>query len=490
MVKKLVFAFCIALLVLAALVFIFPGIWFGFPLGQKLMLSLEGEQVASFYFKDEQSSKDTIYMKGVIYSGTHDDINQVFNQYPDITTLVMEDVPGSIDDVVNLKASMEIRKQGINTYVPKDGVIASGGTDMFLAGVERKVHPTAKLGVHSWGTGDDEAKATDLPTDHPEHQKYLEYYRKMEIPEDFYWYTLEAAPAEDIHWMTPQEIIKYKVETIPEPNILALQKTLASDKFNGRRAGENQMAQELIKNNFFQVGLEKFAGDYQQQFTFLDKNKQKTEGTNLVGYVKGQKHPEKYIVIGAHYDHLGVINDTIYNGADDNASGTAALIRLAWYFSKNRPEHSIIFAAFDAEEQGLHGSQFFVDNSPIPISDVVLNINMDMISRNPLNEIYVVGLYEYPKFKPIIDEIAGQSKLKVSYGHDDPSDKSKDYWMYSSDNGPFFEKGIPNITFSEEDHPGYHKPTDDFENINPDFYKNVVQLIQQSIEAIDQTHLD
>jgi aminopeptidase-like protein len=98
----------------------------------------------------------------------------------------------------------------------------------------------------------------------------------------------------------------------------------------------------------------------------------------------------------------------------------------------------------------------------------------------------VVGTHSYPQFKPLIDVLIKDSSLKVSYGHDDPKDKTRDDWMLSSDNGSFQEKGIPNITFSEEDHPDYHKPTDDFENINPGFYQNVVKLIQKTIENIDQ----
>ena len=220
--------------------------------------------------------------------------------------------------------------------------------------------------------------------------------------------------------------------------------------------------------------------------TFVDeKTKKIRQGTNIVGYIKGKTYPNKYIVVGAHYDHMGIVDGIVFNGADDNASGTAAMLVLAKYFTKNKPEHSIIFAAFDAEELGLHGSKYFVENPPVSLTDIKLDINFDMISRNPKNEIYVVGTYPYPQFKPVVEKIAKTSSLKVSYGHDDPKDKTKDYWMYSSDNGPFHEKGIPNITFSEEDHPDYHKPTDDFKNTNPVFYKKVVQLIEKFIEDVD-----
>lgn len=483
--KKLGVFLVIIVVVMIAIVFFFPQVLYTSALGQQILMKMEGEQVAEFYYKENQVRKDTIYMKGIIYSNTLEDIKQAFETNPEITTLVMEDVPGSIDDVINLLASQEIRKHKINTYIPENGMVASGGTDMFLAGKKRAVHPTAKLGVHSWSGGD--MVALDFPKDHEEHKKYLDYYTTMNIPLDFYWYTLEAAPADDIHWMTPEEIEKYSIITTnPYAKLLAIQKQLASDAFKGRGTGNNKEAQDLITNYFNTIGLHPLMKSYRVPFTFTDeKTKKEREGINIVGYVKGKTFPNTYIVIGAHYDHLGIVNDTIYNGADDNASGTSALLFLANHFSKNQPEHSIIFAAFDAEELGLHGSKAFVNKPYIPLANIKLNINFDMISRNPKNEIYVVGTYPYPQFKSTIAGIAKNSSLTVSYGHDDPDDKTKDYWMYSSDNGPFFQKGIPNITFSEEDHPDYHKATDDYEVTNPDFYINVVKLIQSSIEAID-----
>ncbi|WP_299133273.1 M20/M25/M40 family metallo-hydrolase [uncultured Tenacibaculum sp.] len=467
------------------LIFFFPQVLYISALGQKMLMKMEGEQVAEFYFKENQTSKDTLYMKGIIYSNTLTDIKKVLDNNPQITTITMVNVGGSIDDEVNLVASQEIRKRNINTYLPKNGMVASGGTDMFLAGTKRQVHPTAKLGVHSWSGGD--KVALDFPKEHEEHKKYLNYYKEMEIPTDFYWYTLKAAPADGIHWMTSEEIINYNITTDTKSELLSLQEKLSSNEFKGRGTGNNQLAQDLITTYFENVGLKKFNNTYNSPFTFINKKTtKKREGTNIIGYIKGKKYPNKYIVIGAHYDHLGIVNDTIYNGADDNASGTAALLVLAKHFKSHQPEHSIIFAAFDAEELGLHGSKFFVENPPIPLEDIQLNFNFDMISRNPKNEIYVVGTYPYQQFKSLVEKVAKTSSLKVSYGHDNPNDKTKDYWMFSSDNGPFHKKGIPNITFSEEDHPSYHKPTDDFENINPTFYKNVVKLIQKAIENIDQ----
>ena len=123
----------------------------------------------------------------------------------------MQNVPGSMDDDINLLASKEIRKRGIATHIPADGMVASGGTDMFLAGAKRTIEPGAKLGVHSWSDGGQ--PATDYPRDSQVHAKYLAYYKEMDINTDFYWYTLEASTAENIHWMTEQEVAMYGVLT-------------------------------------------------------------------------------------------------------------------------------------------------------------------------------------------------------------------------------------------------------------------------------------
>jgi len=170
-----------------------------------------GERQTTFTFKDNDLSSKTVYMNGLITSNTLTEMTALFEQHPQITTLVMQNVPGSMDDDINLLAAREIRKRGIATHIPADGMVASGGTDMFLAGAKRTIELGSKLGVHSWSSSDQ--AATDYPRDSQEHVKYLDYYQEMNIDTEFYWYTLEAAPAEDIHWMTEQEIAEYGVLT-------------------------------------------------------------------------------------------------------------------------------------------------------------------------------------------------------------------------------------------------------------------------------------
>lgn len=154
---------------------------------------------------------DTALMTGVITSETPATILQLFFEHPNVTTIEMITVPGSIDDVANLRASLYVNKFGVTTKLNANSSIASGGTDFFLAGKKRIVAPGARIGVHSWGGGN--IPATELPKDDEAHKKYLDYYTKVGIPTDFYWYTLKAAPAGAMHTMTTDEIKKYKIQT-------------------------------------------------------------------------------------------------------------------------------------------------------------------------------------------------------------------------------------------------------------------------------------
>jgi len=173
----------------------------------------EGEEkAASFTFKNDDDSLDTVYMNGVIGSDTLAVMQTLFSKHPQIKTIIMQNVPGSMDDDINLLASMEIRNRGINTHIPSDGMVASGGSDMFLAGVKRTIAPGARIGVHSWSDGSGKA-ALDYPRDNQAHVIYLDYYNAIGITTDFYWYTLEAATAENIHWMTAEEMVLYGVLT-------------------------------------------------------------------------------------------------------------------------------------------------------------------------------------------------------------------------------------------------------------------------------------
>lgn len=264
---------------------------------------------------------------------------------------------------------------------------------------------------------------------------------------------------------------------------------LSSDAMRGRRTGspESAKAREFIVSRFKDSGLQMFGSTYIQEFAFARRGQaDKVSGQNVIGYIKGTKRPEKYIVVTAHYDHVGEQNGEIYNGADDNASGTAALLALAEVFAKDKPENSIIFVAFDAEEMGLQGARHFVANLPVKKESVLLNINMDMLSRSDKGELWAAGAFHYPHLRPILEAAQKTAKVKLLLGHDDPKLGSYDDWTSQSDHAAFHRAGIPFVYFGVENHADYHKPTDDFANIQQEFYVKAVETILDTLKELDK----
>ncbi|MEQ9278361.1 MAG: M28 family peptidase [Balneola sp.] len=259
---------------------------------------------------------------------------------------------------------------------------------------------------------------------------------------------------------------------------------ISSDATEGRRTGTegNRIAREYLITRFQEEGTEPFQDSYTHEFTFESRRTQEEmTGINVIAKVEGKT--DSMIVITAHYDHLGRNDSLIFNGADDDASGTAALLAMADYFAKEQPNHTLIFAAFDAEEMGLQGARAFVEDSAL-LSMVKLNINMDMISQNDSSEIYAAGTHHYPDTKPVLESI-DTAGLKLLFGHDTP-DLGYNDWTFSSDHGPFHSKGVPFVYFGVEDHENYHKASDEFETIPQEFYKSSVQLILNAVLAFDK----
>ncbi len=152
-------------------------------------------------------------MVGVIDASTITAVESLIANSPDVVKIIMKNVPGSMDDASNVIAARLIRASGkFTTHVPADGVVASGGTDFFLAGTNRTAKKGAQFGVHAWAD-DTGVIPKDLPRTAIQHKIYLDYYQEMGIPEDFYWFTLEAAPASSIYNMTEDELNLYNVLT-------------------------------------------------------------------------------------------------------------------------------------------------------------------------------------------------------------------------------------------------------------------------------------
>jgi len=175
------------------------------------------ELIAGFAILDAPVSfeikGDKAIMRGTIGVSTPYRVMELVFFHPEVKTIVMTDVPGSVDDDSSLRASRMVRAHGLNTHVPSDGEVASGGTDFFQAGVQRTCGKGALFGVHSWSEFG--AEGTDYPRNSEEHKMYLDYCDEMGIPQSFYWYTLEVAPATDIHYMSEEELVKYGLLTEP-----------------------------------------------------------------------------------------------------------------------------------------------------------------------------------------------------------------------------------------------------------------------------------
>ena len=281
------------------------------------------------------------------------------------------------------------------------------------------------------------------------------------------------------------EAARPKVEAT---QLLADLRTLSGDSFEGRKTGTagNQRARDYIVQAFEKHGLQPFDSSFIQPFFFFSKEDNKEyRGANVVGYIEGASDPDRYIVVTAHYDHLGVINDQIHNGADDNASGTAALFAVADYFSKHRPDNSVILVATDGEELGEEGSKAFVARPPVSGDALVVDVNLDMIAHDDQNKLYVAGTYQYPFLKPYVEEASKNGRVELVFGLDRPYPREQD-WTYRSDNASFHAANIPFLYFLVGEHKDYHRPTDDFETIDQNFYVGAVEVAVDVVRGLDQ----
>jgi Zn-dependent M28 family amino/carboxypeptidase len=284
--------------------------------------------------------------------------------------------------------------------------------------------------------------------------------------------------------------------------LLADLHNLTAPAMEGRKTGTegNRKAQAYLQQRFAELGLKPFGASYAHKFSFTRTSIKglvtpgkpyKTEypdATNLVGYIAGTQEPNRYLVVSAHYDHLGLRNGRVHPGADDNASGVAAMLTIAAFFKAHPPQHSIVFAAFDAEEVGLRGAEAFVKALPFPKAQLAANLNLDMVGRNDFNRIYAAGTSYTPSLKPLVEQVALRSNVKVMLGHDRSAlvAGNVEDWTDSSDHGPFHDAGIPFLYFGVEDHADYHQPSDTADRIKPDFYTRVTTLLVDMAATLDK----
>jgi hypothetical protein len=280
---------------------------------------------------------------------------------------------------------------------------------------------------------------------------------------------------------------------IDSERLMATLTTLADPKWEGRAAGSpgGLAARAWIVERFKAIGLPPVGGAYVHPFTYARMTvtgKQEGEAANVLGMCVGTDPKLPYFVVSAHYDHLGVRDGQVYPGADDNASGVAVILEIAAFCQKSPFRHSIVFAAFDAEERGLQGARAFLVKPPVPQDRIALNVNLDMVSRNDQREIFVSGTYHYPDLKAPLEAVARRAPITVLFGHDKPVAIAGgvEDWTNQSDHGPFHAAKIPFVYFGVEDHPDYHKPTDTADKINRGFFVDVAEMILDSVLALDR----
>lgn len=289
-----------------------------------------------------------------------------------------------------------------------------------------------------------------------------------------------------------QSPVEKGLNTINKENAEAYIGFLASDELEGREAGfqGGRIAAEYIVSNLKIMGIAPLNDSYYQPFEAYNKERQKRgrfqvhpdsinqlkQGVhqklsmrNILGKIEG-KNPNEYVIIGAHYDHLGfdpmLDGDRIYNGADDNASGVSAVLQVAKAFlaSGKQPERTVIFAFWDGEEKGLLGSEYFVQNCSF-LKDVKGYLNYDMIGRNSNEAVPEQVDYFYTEANRVFGDWLKNDiqkyalNLKPVYH---PWDKP----VGGSDNGSFAKRDIPIIWYHTNGHPDYHMPSDHVEKIN------------------------
>lgn len=221
------------------------------------------------------------------------------------------------------------------------------------------------------------------------------------------------------------------------------------------------------------------------------------DSENVIGLIEGTDKKEEIIVISAHYDHLGIRNGEVYNGADDDASGTSALLSIAEAFASGiqngiRPSRSIAFIAFTGEEKGLMGSSWFVENPVFQLKNIVCDLNIDMIGRiDPAHEqknvkeyIYLIGSDKISKELHELSESVNKQYfgLELDYTYNDEKDPNRFY--YRSDHYNFARFGIPVIFYFSGTHADYHKPGDDWEKIDFEKASKITQLVFRTAYAV------
>jgi len=269
---------------------------------------------------------------------------------------------------------------------------------------------------------------------------------------------------------------------------------IAGPEMEGRNAGtESEVrAGNYIANYYKELGIEGPNGNYFQVIPAGTFPRVKGEMRNVMGFIQGSEKPEEVVVISAHYDHDGIKNGEMYPGADDDGSGTVAVMEIARVFREAekkgiKPKRSILFLNVSGEEKGLLGSRYYSDNPIFPLANTIANVNIDMIGRvdNEHNDetrdfVYVIGseMLSSDLHKAVLaaNENIG---INLDMRYNTPDDPNRFY--YRSDHYNFAKHNIPSVFFFNGVHADYHRPTDTPDKIEYDLLTRRAQLAFNTI---------
>ena len=282
-------------------------------------------------------------------------------------------------------------------------------------------------------------------------------------------------------------------QTINEISVKKHLYTLANDSMQGRKAGSPgiEKAAKYIELQFSEIGLKPFENSsFRQSFKHINRRSEKKEELdlfNIIGLLEGTSLKEEFVVISAHYDHLGQIEggkgDLVFNGANDNATGVAAMIMLAEYFKKAKiNKRSILFVAFTAEEMGLIGSNYF--GKTISAESIIAGVNIEMIGKeSPFGPktAWLTG-FDRSTFGKIIQKNLSSSEYKLY------ADPYKDFRLFfRSDNASLARLGVPAHTFSTspmDKDLDYHQLSDEVETLDVKIITETIKAISVGIKSI------
>ncbi|GGM77472.1 peptidase M28 [Shewanella xiamenensis] len=264
--------------------------------------------------------------------------------------------------------------------------------------------------------------------------------------------------------------------------------TLSSAELMGRKTQTEgaAKARDYLNHQFHQLGLKPWGTTFEVPFEYSTLFSQEV-GSNLVALAPARQPTDKWRIVVAHYDHLGVSGGKVYHGADDNASGVAALLAIANHWQAQQraapdslPNINLMFVATDAEEPGLFGSTALVEQlkQRMPEAQFELMLNLDMIGHpSRPYAIYLEGsrnFYQFPQFRPMLNESNG---LCIKLSHPKPVGRSiqSTNWLRASDHYPFHQAKIPWLYFGVPTHPQYHTPEDTYETLDYVFLAAVAE---------------